>query len=383
MPTYLLHDDSVRSAEMRHEVAEAVRDPITFIEHDGRRIVAGARFERDVFATREDVVDEFWDTHDLGYDDLVVDSSFPETLIQPELVLRALRRLGVDAVVVPPSFRVLVADYLRERGIVVVVDADAWEDRRRRKSPWELEGVERAQRAAETAMLAAARMLGESEVTRDGLLRFEGEILTADLVRVAMNAELLSQGAESEDILVHSGDACFGWHDVGAGPILPDRPCIVDCYPRDRRTGVYTDMSRTFVPGTPSDEVRAMHGHVKRALDVALDALRPGQADAFRRVCEHFHALGVPTQLSHRGDGPMHEGFPHALGHGVGLDVHERPHIGRRSDELAEGDVVAVEPAIYRRGHGGVRIEDTVVVTADGPERLTDPFPYDLEPPGH
>jgi Xaa-Pro aminopeptidase len=74
------------------------------------------------------------------------------------------------------------------------------------------------------------------------------------------------------------------------------------------------------------------------------------------------------------------EGYPYALGHGVGLEVHERPWMGRRSDELFAGDVVAVEPGLYFAGVGGVRLEDTVLVTEEGPVHLTDPFPYDLEP---
>jgi Xaa-Pro aminopeptidase len=377
--TYLLHDDAFHSPELRHEVAEAVVDPITFIEHEGTRIVVGSELEAPIFEKREDVVDEFWSAHQLGIDELVKDRSLPVELMQSELVARALQKVDARKVSVPPNFQLVVADYLRDRGIEVVVDSEAWALRRRRKSPWELEGIERAQRAAETAMLAAARMLGEAEVTREGRLRFEGEILTADLIRLAMSAELLTQGAESEDVIVHSGDACFGGHDPGAGPILPDRPCIVDCFPRDRRSGAHTDMTRTFVPGAISDDVKKMHRHVRTALDIAFESLMPGRDDAYTRVAEYFHEHGIPTQLSHTGDGALREGFSHSLGHGVGLEIHERPHVGRRSEELVEGDVVAVEPGLYFEGIGGVRLEDTVIVTPEGVEHFTDPYPYDLE----
>jgi Xaa-Pro aminopeptidase len=273
-----------------------------------------------------------------------------------------------------------VADYLRDAGIALEVDAEAWQVRRRHKAPWELEGVERAQRAADTAMLTAARMLREADATTDGLLRFEGEILTAELIREAMQSEILSQGAECEAILVQTGDACLDGHGLGTGPILNNQSCIIDVFPRDRRTGVHTDMTRTFVPGIPSDDLVRLHGHCLKALELAYGSVKPGSKDAHEKVTQYFHEHGFPTREHHEGEDPLVEGFPYALGHGVGLEVHERPWLGRRSDELMAGDVVAVEPGLYFAGVGGVRLEDTVLVTDDGPEHLTDPYPYDLGP---
>lgn len=380
MTTYLLHDDAGRSPEMRHEIAEAIMDPITFVEHDGLRIVVGSWLEEPILAAREDVTDEFWNVEDLGREELIRDDSRPEHLINPELVRRALDRLGAGKVVVPPSFRILVADYLRDAGIEVVVDAEAWEGRRRRKAPWEIEGIERAQRAAETAMLVAARLLKEAEPTSGDRLRFEGEILTAEFIRESMSAALVTQGAECEEIIVHSGDAFMGGHEIGAGPIVANRSCIIDCWPRDRRTGCHSDMTRTFVPGTASDDLRRLHGHCLEALQVARDSLRPGRDDAHAQVVGYFHSRGFPTRDHHTGTEPLLEGFPHSLGHGVGLEVHEKPWLGRRPDALVAGDVVAVEPGLYFKGVGGVRLEDTVVMTDDGIEYMTDPYPYDLEP---
>jgi Xaa-Pro aminopeptidase len=380
MTTFLLYDDSLRSPEMRHEVGLAVGDPIAFLDHDGRRIVVGSILERGGFEKREDVVDEFWTYDELGYEALVKDPSFPVEHIGPELVLRALRKAGINSAVVPPTFRLNIADYLREAGMSLIVDAEAWQVRRRQKAPWELEGIERAQRAADTAMLTAARMLRESDATKDGLLRFEGEILTAELVREAMQSEILSQGAECEEILVQTGDACLDGHDLGTGPILNNQSCIIDVFPRDRRTGVHTDMTRTFAPGTPSDDLVRLHRHSRKALEIAYASIKPGHKDAHEKVTHYFHEHGFPTREHHEGNDPLVEGYPYALGHGVGLEVHERPWMGRRSDELFAGDVVAVEPGLYFAGVGGVRLEDTVLVTEEGPVHLTDPFPYDLEP---
>jgi Xaa-Pro aminopeptidase len=380
MTAYLLFDDALHSPEVRHEIGEPVMDPVAFIDNEGRRIVVGSLLEESTFAAREDVCDEYVTYQALGSDELIKDKSFPYSLIDSELVLRALQKFGIDKAVVPPNFRLQIGDYLRDKGVTLEVEPDVWVQRRRRKTPWEIEGIERAQRAAETAMLTAARMLREAEPSASGTLRFEGEELTAEWIRESMIAELLSQGAESEEILVQSGDACLEGHGLGTGPILPDQSCIIDCFPRDRRTGTYSDMTRTFVPGTPSDELVRLHADCRAALAIAFDAVRPGAVDAHARVAELLHARGYPVVDRHEGDEPLREGFFHSLGHGVGLEVHEKPWVGRRADELQEGDVVALEPGLYFRGIGGVRLEDTVLVTAGGPEFLTDPYPYDLTP---
>ena len=380
MTTFLLHDDAVHSPELRHEIGEAVPDPITFLDHDGTRIVVVPPMELSTFRRREDVVDEVWSTHDFGSSELSADPGRPPHEVGPEVVRRVLEKLGASRVSVPPRFAVDAADYLRARGVEVTVDPEGWSERRRRKSPWELEGVERAQRAAETAMLTAAHLLRTAEPTNDGRVRFEGEILTAELVRHAMATELLAQGAEGEEILVQSGPAALGGHELGRGPILPDEAVVIDCFPRDRRTGVYTDMTRTFVPGRPSPSLADLHAHCRAALDVALESIRPGANDAYARVADYFESRGFVTQRTHDGSGPLTTGFSHGLGHGVGLEVHERPLMGRRSDELMEGDVIAIEPGLYIEEVGGVRLEDTVLVTDDGAMHFTDPFPYDLQP---
>jgi Xaa-Pro aminopeptidase len=380
MTTYLLYSDALTSPEMRHEIAEPLMDPVVFMEHEGRRIVVAGVLEEAVFADRDDILDEVWVTQDLGWEELLRDESFPMPMLGPELVFRVLRKAGVTSVSMPPRASALVVDYLRDREIEVRIEPERWADRRRRKAPWEIEGIERAQRAAETAMLAAARMLREAEPTSDNRLRFEGEILTAEWIREAMIGELTSQGTECESILVHSGDACLKGHDLGTGPIVPDASCIIDVFPRDRRSGVYSDMTRTFVPGIVTEGVKRLHEHVRAALDIAFSALKPGTKDAHKKVSEYFRDQGFPTTLFHDGAAPLREGFFHGLGHGVGLEVHEQPWMSRRSDELVEGDIIAVEPGLYFEGEGGVRLEDTVLVTADGIEFITDPYPYDLQP---
>ena len=141
-------------------------------------------------------------------------------------------------------------------------------------------------------------------------------------------------------------------------------------------------MTRTFVVGDVPEDVREWHRLCKEALDRAISEIKDG-ADGraiFDGTCEIFEAAGEPTQRTKEQGKALADGFFHALGHGVGLEVHEQPGLGLASKlPLMAGDVVTVEPGCYRAGYGGVRLEDLVLVTADGAENLTH-YPYELEP---
>src|SRR6185503_19139988 len=132
--------------------------------------------------------------------------------------------------------------------------------------------------------------------------------------------------------------------------------------------GYCSDCTRTFATGDIPDALAEAYRIVQAAQQAGLDAVRPGatgqQVDAI-----------VRDLIEEAGHG---EHFQHGTGHGVGLDIHEAPRLNRTSDATLEpGMVVTVEPGIYLPGVGGVRIEDLVVVTADGAERLTG-YPKDL-----
>jgi Xaa-Pro aminopeptidase len=132
--------------------------------------------------------------------------------------------------------------------------------------------------------------------------------------------------------------------------------------------GYCSDVTRTVVVGSASAEQREVYDVVREANATASAAVRTGMtgrdADALAR--DYIDRAGYGAQ------------FGHSLGHGIGLDVHEAPRLARTAEgALAEGAVVTIEPGIYRPGWGGVRIEDDVVLEADGPRLLTE-FPREL-----
>ncbi|MBE3563203.1 MAG: aminopeptidase P family protein [Hydrogenibacillus schlegelii] len=126
--------------------------------------------------------------------------------------------------------------------------------------------------------------------------------------------------------------------------------------------GYVSDITRTFAVGRPPERLVEVYEVVRRAQEAALQAVRPG-------VLAREVDRAARAAIEAAGYGPY---FGHSTGHGIGLEVHEKPALSSRSEEaLRPGMVVTVEPGIYLPGLGGVRIEDDVLVTEAGAEVLT------------
>jgi Xaa-Pro aminopeptidase len=374
----LVYADSMRSPELRHEVPLPVPDPFLYVEHEGERHAVVTAFEID----RIEALGVGVKTHPLeefGYDQLLAEGLSRDE-VGRRVALSACRSLGVVEAAVPSTFPLELADFLRSEGVVLKPDRELFEARRRVKNEFELAGIRRAQRGCEAAMAAACELLRRAEAS-NGALSVDGEPLTCERLKLVVEGVFGEHGLSAEEFVVSHGAQTAIGHEMGSGPIAPNEPVVFDLFPRDRESGCYADMTRTFVVGTPPEELVRYRELCREALDRALEAIRPGTAgrELHRLVCDFFHEHGFPTQLSKQPGEVLSDGFYHGLGHGVGLEVHERPALGRGSDELVAGDVVAVEPGLYRQGFGGCRLEDLVLVTANGAENLTD-YPYDLEP---
>nr|WP_281371728.1 M24 family metallopeptidase [Petropleomorpha daqingensis] len=178
-----------------------------------------------------------------------------------------------------------------------------------------------------------------------------------------LDARMLALGAEApsfETIVAAGANSAIPHHrpdatELRAGDFLKlDFGATVD--------GYHSDMTRTVVLGEPADWQREIYALVAASQAAGRAALAIG-TDV---VAVDNASRDVIAEAGHG------EHFLHGLGHGVGLEIHEAPSIGPLgTGTLAAGMAVTVEPGVYLAGHGGVRIEDTLVVTADAPELLT------------
>ena len=223
-----------------------------------------------------------------------------------------------------------------------------------------VERLRRQKDAAEQEAIAAAATLADEvyeHVLAGGLAgRTELEVATAAEARMR---EL--GAAPSFTAIVAAGPNGAQPHaepserPIEAGELVVwDMGALVD--------GYCSDCTRTFAAGDPGDDAREIYELVRAAQAAGLEAVGPGvrgeDADAAARKL---------IETADQGDN-----FGHGLGHGVGLEVHEAPRLGKLSDDvLAEGDVVSIEPGVYLEGRFGVRIEDLVVITADGHRNLS------------
>jgi Xaa-Pro aminopeptidase len=382
MPALLLYGDTERSPAMRHEVPIAIGDGLLFAEVDGRTAILTSWLERDRIAAVLPQA-EILEFNDLGMRALV-EEGMTRLAAEREVVLRAVRQLGIGEAVVPGEFPVALADRLRADGITLTIDDAVVAARRRVKARGELDGIRAAQRAAHAATAKVAELLVRAQIGPDGNLRGEdGGPLLAEAVREEARRVCADHGATCPaDMIVASVRNGGGGHDPGSGPLPSGLPIQVDIFPRDETSACWADMTRTFVVGEPSSEhaelIAEQERLVRAALDQARVAVRPGVTgrELHEATCDLFEAAGWATQRTGGGE----EGFQFALGHGVGLEVHEPPGLGFSGREpFVAGDVVAIEPGLWDSRIGGVRLEDLLLVTPDGCETLTD-YAYELTP---
>jgi Xaa-Pro aminopeptidase len=289
-----------------------------------------------------------------------------------QAVAECLRRQGIDRVEADRTLPLIYAEHVRRAGIAVEYDPQLGVMSRRTKDAQEVEWLAAAQRATEDAMRMACETVARAVPGRDGVLVHDGERLTAERLRFMIDVHLLRLGFQNPPSIVACGAQGADCHEHGHGDLRTGEPVIVDIFPRCMRTLFNGDCTRTVVNGEPHPEVRRMHAAVTEAKRAAIAKVRAGVTgeDVHRETLRVIHAHGFPSGMPPADAPDTWCGMTHGTGHGIGLDVHEPPLLDFKGPALVAGDAVTVEPGLYGRSHGGLRIEDMVIAEEGGCRNL-------------
>lgn len=300
-------------------------------------------------AARESKADEVVSYSEIGYHErrkkMDARTAFVESLKE------FLREKGVTRVQIPPDFPAYIALNLN---FSVEVVENPFLKKRAIKSKEEVEKIRESCIAAVKAFDFIRR-----EISREKM---------CEELRYAVELYLFQQGFIAEGTIVASGKLTALPHFRGRGRI--EEHVVVDIFPKSREHGYYGDFTRTVLLDCDS-EIEEMLKVVIEAKQKGIETVREGitARDVHNAVCDVIESYGYHTLRS-----KASEGFIHSTGHGVGLEVHEEPRIFENDDVLKAGMVFTIEPGLYYRNVGGVRVEDTVVVGRGGCEVLT---PYE------
>jgi len=274
---------------------------------------------------------------------------------------------------VPDDFPASKLLMLQKMGYDVKVVQDLVLEARARKSPREVKSIKKAGDATTGAIVRVVEMVKNSKIGPNKSLQYKGTPLTVGMIKLALEHFLIDEGAESaEDAIIAVGTKAFDWHYLGVSSdkLKAGVPIIMDVFPRLKMDRYIADVTRTVVKGAVSKRIEQMFNAVSAAADASVDALTEGMTmDTVNLACANV--LKQHGFDSKRLNPNAKDGMTHGLGHGIGLDVHELPSMYRREDHFLEGHVMAIEPGVYLKSIGGVRIENDYVVTKGKAKRLT------------
>lgn len=288
----------------------------------------------------------------------------------------AARACRVRRVRVGPYFPLSVARALERAQVRVELEPGALYPERARKNADEIARIAQVQAAAVAAVRAAVREIRRAHVNRAGELVLGKRVLTSEQLKRTVEGVLLERECQSREMIIACGRHAADPHHRGTGPLRAGETIVLDIFPQHQKSGYWGDITRTVVKGPARPELKRMYQAVLAAQTWARRAVRPRvRADRIHQgVQQRLADAGFVTETR---DG-LPVGFFHGTGHGVGLEIHEAPSLSTVPVRLEPGHVVTVEPGLYYPDLGGIRIEDTVAVTARG-ARVLCPCPYTFE----
>ncbi len=264
---------------------------------------------------------------------------------------------------------------IEERGsIEVCVEPydSIFSEARMTKDNDEIARIDSVSRRAQEVMTAVRGFLSSCSDRAGRIVDGAGEEVTIGRIKKMIGEETEARGMMlDEEVIFSQGRDSAVCHSRGddAAALVPGKTIVFDYCPQEAGGGYFCDITRTWCPGRVPDAVREIYDEVMEVHQKALDALEVGGlcSEYDRLVNEYFDAHGHPTPM--KGTGKT-EGYVHTLGHGFGLEVHERPRVSmfsKTEERLAPGHVFTIEPGLYYPDREtGVRIEDDIAIKEDG-----------------
>jgi len=268
--------------------------------------------------------------------------------------------------------------------VVGEMPANLFSEARQTKDTHELALMREVGKRTTEVIDAVFRFLQGHQVVNGTLRRADGAALTIGDVKAHIRLELARRNLEEIHPTIFSQGRDAGVpHNTGEPdmPVQTGQPIIFDIFPRDRATGYFHDITRSFFLGYAPTDLAERWQQVKEVFDKVMAALTLGELcrDYQALTCDLFEAMGHPTARSQPG---TTVGYNHSLGHGVGLDIHEAPSFRLTPDNdirLRRGHVFTVEPGLYYPDEGwGIRIEDTVAFDEEGQFHNLSSYPYPM-----
>lgn len=296
-----------------------------------------------------------------------------------QAVVECLNRNQITHVKTDRSLPFLFAWHIQQAGIALDYCPEMGVVDRRTKDSEEIECLAVAQRDTEQAMLMACQTVARAQAAADGSLQHAGAPLTSERLQRMIAEFLLDRGYQCpHGMIVATTPQSADCHDKGAGPLRTGEAVIIDIYPLNTKSRYYGDCTRTVVHGDPNDTLVRMHQAVIAAKQAATELSQAGQeaGQVHTAAKQQIEQAGFRFARGEIADDPV---MPHGTGHGIGLEVHEPILLDDHGGTLMPGEVLTIEPGLYSRRFGGVRVEDMVVIQPSGPPRNLNQLPEGLD----
>ncbi len=358
----LLIVDSSKNSDLFYGTNFVVGDPVIFIDRRDKRFLLLNDLEVDRGKKEATKVDEVISMS--KYNSQINDNE--DRMFQ--YIKLGLEDLGIKKLEVSDSFSAFYYKKLLEYGFDVDVKRSWAYPERIIKNKKQKDKIKYVMKELDNALIKVVDVLYNSSI-EGKFLKYQGEFVTSEYLKQVVNIELLKKNIFSESIIIASGPQTVDPHDIGSGKIYANETIIIDIFPRSHDTLYFGDQTRTFLKGKASDAQKKLYNTVFEGQKIGIDMLKEGvnARDIHSSIMDYFVKNGYKTGLI---DGRM-QGFFHGTGHGVGLDIHEAPRISTVDYILQAGNVITIEPGLYYKDLGGVRIEDTLWVLKDGCENLS------------